>query len=227
MIVRLQTTASTMKDAAELAAQGAPHGTVVVAESQTNGIGRHGHSWHSAPDGGIYMSIILRMPVVGPEITLAMGLAVQAALSEVAATDLRWPNDVMLNGRKVAGILVQSAGQCAIVGIGINVGQESFPVELRQVATSLRIETGLQLSIDLVMERVLAEALQYSQLPKAEILRLFTASSTYAQGKPVEVEGRFTGITDGLDPDGFLLVRTSTVVRTVTAGGVRATSGYC
>src|SRR5438067_186430 len=119
-----------MQDAAALAAQGAPHGTVVVAERQTAGIGRHGHSWHSAASGGLYMSIILRLEAAGPVLTMALGLAVQRAVDDLTqvATDLRWPNDVLLNERKLAGVLVQSAEEGAVIaGIGVNVNQTSFP----------------------------------------------------------------------------------------------------
>src|SRR4051812_33976914 len=100
-----------MKDAAALASRGEQHGTVVVAERQTAGIGRHGHSWHSEADGGLYMSMILRPQAPGPSITMALGLAVQRAVEDMSgvAPDLRWPNDVMLNDRKLAGIMVQAA----------------------------------------------------------------------------------------------------------------------
>src|SRR5580693_602013 len=113
MIVRLHETASTMKDAAALAAKGEPHGTAVIADLQTAGIGRQGHNWQSDP-GGLYISIILRLPIAPasmPILTMALGLAVQRAVNDIAqvSTDLRWPNDVILSDRKLAGILVQSA----------------------------------------------------------------------------------------------------------------------
>ena len=224
MIVRLESTTSTMRDAAELAAKGAPHGTVVAAARQTRGIGRHGHTWHSEPDGGLYMSIILRLPGHGPEVTLALGLAVQVAVSDFASTDLRWPNDVMLNHRKLAGILVQTQSGALIAGIGINVNQIAFPDDLNGVATSLRIETGLEIPMDSVLDRVLAESLRYTGKTKPEILRLFDERSTYARGKAVEVDGRYKGVTAGLDPNGFLTVRTATGIETVLAGGVREIS---
>ena len=210
-----------MKDAAELAARGVPHGTVVVAARQTHGIGRHGHSWHSGPDGGLYMSIVLRLPAHGPEVTLALGLAVQEAVSDFVSADLRWPNDVMLNHRKLAGILVQAQAGALIAGIGVNVNQVSFPDELHGVATSLRMETGREIAMDSVLDRVLAESLRYTGMAKAGILRLFGERSTYATGKAVEVDGRYRGVTAGLDPNGFLTVRTDTGMETVLAGGVR------
>jgi BirA family biotin operon repressor/biotin-[acetyl-CoA-carboxylase] ligase len=223
MIHRLQTTASTMKDAAALAAQGEPHGTVVVAEHQTAGIGRHGHTWHSEPDGGIYMSIILRLPAPGPEVTMALGLAVQSAVEAADfSPDLRWPNDVMLNNRKVAGIMVQATEGALIAGVGVNVNQPSFPDDLEDIATSLRIESGNEQDKEALMHRIIAESLRYVQLPRPEILRRFEARSTYVRGKAVVVDGNTQGITAGLDESGFLLLQTSTGIERIIAGGVRS-----
>jgi BirA family biotin operon repressor/biotin-[acetyl-CoA-carboxylase] ligase len=222
MITRLQTTISTMIDAAGLAAQGAPHGSVVVAEEQTGGIGRHGHSWHS-PGAGLYFSIVLRLPVAAPILTMALGLAVQRAVNDLAsvAADIRWPNDVMLNEKKLCGILVQSADKALIAGIGVNVNQESFPEDLQSLATSLLIETGRTHSKDALLDRILAESLRYAALPKAEILRQFELNSTYVRDKAVEVDGQMRGVTAGLDSNGFLLVATPNGIQTVFAGGVR------
>ena len=155
-----------MKDAAALAAKGEPHGTVVVAERQTAGIGRHGHSWHSAAGGGLYMSIVLRLETAAPALTMALGLAVQRAVDDLTGvvTDLRWPNDVMLNERKLAGVLVQSAeGGALIAGIGINVNHTSFPEDLQTIATSLRIETGRDHDKEALLDRVAAESLRSRQ----------------------------------------------------------------
>lgn len=219
-IHRLQSTASTMKDAGELASKGCPHGTVVVAEEQTAGIGRHGHSWHSEPGAGLYMSMVLRLTGSSPILTMALGLAVQSAIEEV--TDLRWPNDVMLNDRKVAGIIVQAVGDALIAGIGVNVNQTGFPPDLIGIATSLYMETGREHSKDALMQRIAAESLRHVQLRKTDILRHFEARSTWVRGKHVQVEGNIQGITEGLDANGFLRVRTAGALETVYAGGVRA-----
>src|ERR1700694_4008507 len=143
-IVRLETTPSTMREAAILAAQGAEHGTAVVADEQTAGIGRHGHSWHSEPRSGLYVSIILRMPQAPPLLTLALGLATQDAIrnSTGLVADLRWPNDLLIAEKKVAGILVQMSEHAVIAGIGINVNHRTFPQEIASVATSLRQQSG-------------------------------------------------------------------------------------
>jgi BirA family biotin operon repressor/biotin-[acetyl-CoA-carboxylase] ligase len=219
-----------MKDAAELAARGEPHGSAVIADVQTAGIGRQGHEWHSEDTGGLYMSIVLRIPVpitVMPVVTMALGLAVQRAVNDIAqvSTDLRWPNDVLLNERKLAGILVQSAEGALIAGIGLNLNQKVFPADLRDIATSLGIETGREFAKDEMADRVLAESLRYTALlvnaGKREILRRFEECSTWPRGKAVEVDGKIRGVTEGLDANGFLLVRTPTRLETVIAGGVR------
>src|SRR5262245_21322343 len=134
---------STMSIAAEL-----PHGTVVIAEEQTAGIGRHGHEWHSEAGAGLYCSIVLGPAQVSSVITLALGLATVEAIARVTdfRCDLRWPNDVMANDRKVAGILVQMTGNAPVAGIGINVNHLIFPLELAQVATSLRLTIGRKVS---------------------------------------------------------------------------------
>lgn len=230
MIVRLRSTTSTMKDAAALAARGEAHGTAVIADIQTAGIGRQGHTWHSEDLGGLYISIILRSPIAStsmPILTMALGLAVQRAVNDVAqvSTDLRWPNDVMLSERKLAGILVQAAGDALIAGIGINVNQDSFPLDLAEIATSLKRETGKEYSKDDLAGRTIAESLRYAALlaekGKHEILRRFEESSTWPVGKSVEVDGRIRGVTVGLDNNGFLLVQTESKVETIIAGGVR------
>jgi BirA family biotin operon repressor/biotin-[acetyl-CoA-carboxylase] ligase len=226
MIVRLHETTSTMKDAAALAHEGKPHGTAVIADLQTAGIGRQGHHWHSNDPGGLYISIILRLPIAPalmPVLTMALGLAVQRAVNDLAqvSTDLRWPNDVLLNERKLAGILVQAAEGALIAGIGLNVNQSAFPSDLTEIATSLKIETGREHSKDALADRIIAESLRYATLRKQEILHRFEELSTWPRGKAVEVDGRIRGITAGLDENGFLLVQTPEKLETIIAGGVR------
>lgn len=223
MIVRLQSTASTMKDAAALAAKGEPHGTAVIADVQTAGIGRQGHTWHSDDLGGLYISIILRVAGSTPILTMALGLAVQRAVNDLAqvSSDLRWPNDVMLSERKLAGIIVQSAEGALIAGIGLNVNQTEFPPELAEIATSLKRETGREHNKEALAERVIAESLRYVKLDKKDIRKRFEECSTWPKGKAVEVDGRMRGITAGLDENGFLLVQTPEGLETVIAGGVR------
>ena len=230
MIVRLHTTTSTMKDAAALAAKGEPHGTAVISEIQTAGIGRQGHQWHSDDAGGLYISIILRLripPAAMPILTMALGLAVQRAVNDIAqvSTDLRWPNDVMLSERKLAGIIVQAAEGALIAGIGLNVNQSSFPADLTEIATSLKRETGREHHKEALADRIIAESLRYSALlaekGKREILRRFEECSTWPRGKAAAVDDRIRGVTAGLDENGFLLIQTPEKLETIIAGDVR------
>jgi BirA family transcriptional regulator, biotin operon repressor / biotin---[acetyl-CoA-carboxylase] ligase len=238
MKVWLRETGSTMKDAATLAAQGEPHGTVVVAETQTAGIGRHGHTWHSESPGGLYLSIILRLPLAPdalPVLTMALGLAAQRAVDDTAdvACDLRWPNDLLLNEKKLAGVMVQSADTpdtkgVLIAGIGVNVNQTNFPAEIRSIATSLFIETGREHSKEALLDRIVTESLRYASLledrGKSPIFEQFEARSSYVRGKSVEIDAAdriISGFTAGLDDNGFLLVQTVTGIETIIAGGVR------
>lgn len=235
MTIWLRSTESTMKDAANLAARGEAHGTVVVAEEQTAGIGRHGHSWHSEMGAGLYLSIILRLPLPPdaiPVLTMALGLATQRAIEDACGVrcDIRWPNDLILNERKLAGIMVQAVEKGVLIaGIGVNVNQSDFPEELRPIATSLRIETGHEHEKEALLERIVAGSLTWAALlecvGKGDVLKQFEAQSSYARGKAVEVnDGNriFSGLTAGLDENGFLRVETATGIETVMAGGVRA-----
>ena len=139
---------STMIEASRLAAAGCESGTVVGAEEQTAGQGRYGRSWHSEPGSGLYVSIVLRNsfpPGTMQLVTLALGLAATDAILKATAVacDLRWPNDVLLQSKKCAGILAQLEGTAIIAGIGINVNHAAFPEELSAIATSLRRRRSL------------------------------------------------------------------------------------
>jgi BirA family biotin operon repressor/biotin-[acetyl-CoA-carboxylase] ligase len=218
---------STMRVAAAL-----EPGAVVLAEEQRAGLGRHGHTWHSEAGSGIYCSLVL---APAPVLTLALGLAAQDAIAKSTgiACDLRWPNDVMIADRKVAGILVQLSGAKAIAGIGINVNHESFPPELASEATSLSREkcgAGASACQPVPREPIIAALLraadEYLAYDTSAILRLFTQASSYAAGRRVEVHqpgGVIRGVTAGLNPDGFLVVRQDDGTDTlIIAGGVRA-----
>lgn len=228
---------STMTEAARLENRGAPAGAAVVAEEQTAGQGRHGHSWHSEAGSGLYVSVVLRpalSPDALPAMTLALGLAAAEAMARAAdvACDLRWPNDLMLGERKCGGILAQLLdGGAAIAGIGINVNHAAFPVEIAELATSLRVETGRAHSReDLLAELLPAVDRFVAMLTEAgprPVLDLFARRSSYAYGKRVRVDlpaGAVTGTTAGLDPHGFLRVRRDSDGSEILilAGGVRA-----
>ena len=208
-------------DSTMRAAVGLEPGSVVLAGQQTAGQGRHGRRWHSEAGSGIYCSIVLKP---APALTLALGLATVDAIARATGMvcDLRWPNDVMLAGRKVAGILVRNA----IAGIGINVNHISFPAELASEATSLRLHTGAPVSLTAIMLALLPAVDRFVELDKDTILRLFTRASSYAAGRRVTVaqpDGIIEGTTAGLDPAGFLIVRKDDGTDTlIVAGGVRA-----
>lgn len=224
------------------AEQGRESNTVYLADEQTAGRGRGAHNWHSASGSGLYVSILLRPRIAPADIlwlSLAAGLAVQAAVCDVTSLepDIRWPNDLLLSGRKVGGILTELNAEVtrvrhAVIGIGLNVHQPLFPPELAALATSLRIETGKdwsrqELLIALLfrlheeIERLTSPDHQASAA--ATISGRLAATSSWIRGKHVTVAeaDTFSGVTDGLDSRGFLRVRTSQGIRTVLSGGIR------
>jgi BirA family biotin operon repressor/biotin-[acetyl-CoA-carboxylase] ligase len=228
---------STNTLAAEAAAQGAEEGTLFVADAQTAGRGRGGHSWHSEPGSGLYFSFVLR-PWMRTQDVLWISLAAGAAVYEGvrAATglagDIRWPNDLLIGRKKFCGILNEMHGGTAIVGIGINVNHALFPAEIEDIATSLRIESGIEQDRCDVLAAVLrAFDGEYRSLLSdiregragASLLERLPAMSSWIRGKQVQVpeQGGYTGVTAGLDARGFLLVETEQGVRTVMSGGVR------
>lgn len=224
---------STMLQAGNLAASGAAHGSVVLADEQTAGIGRLGRAWHSEADTGVYISILLRLglpPAEVPIATLLLGLATAEAIEQVTmlSCDLRWPNDVLICERKTAGILAQLTGNCVIAGIGINVNQTELPPNLRTPATSLRMASGgKEYSRETLIIRLLQSIDSFCgvlrECGRGAIVRSFMAASSYAMHRRVLIEetGR-RGVTAGLDDSGFLLVRfESGEVERVAAGGVR------
>jgi BirA family transcriptional regulator, biotin operon repressor / biotin---[acetyl-CoA-carboxylase] ligase len=217
-------TESTNDVAMRLGESGEPHGAVIIAESQTAGRGRAGHSWISERSAGIYVTILLRpaiSPMHSPALTLVAGLAARDAVAEETglSPDIRWPNDVMLNGRKVCGILTEMQAEIdrvhfAAVGIGINVNQSKMPAELAGIATSLRIETGRAHSRLELLARLLRHLDRYYNQFVGEgtgpIVRRFIEVSSYGEGKRVRIvngKDSFIGTTAGLEPSGILRVR--------------------
>jgi BirA family biotin operon repressor/biotin-[acetyl-CoA-carboxylase] ligase len=240
VIHRFETIDSTMFEATRLANSGCPSGTVVVAQEQTAGHGRFGRSWHSRNGDGLYMSIVLRLglPAAGlPVTTLALGLAAAEAIRETSGVecDLRWPNDVLIGEKKCAGILTELHGDAVVAGFGVNVNHAAFPEELAGIATSLRLATGREYSLEDVLQALL-DRIHYGTTillveGRAAVLEMFTAASSYVKGKRVVVElpeGEVEGVTDGLDDSGFLMLRRDNGLRTVIlAGGVRPARTPC
>ncbi len=221
---------------------GAPGGLVCFADEQTAGRGRGAHTWQSPPGSGLYVSVLLR-PKIAPAdvlwLSLAAGLAVREAINQVTRfeADLRWPNDLLFGPKKFCGILTELNAEVTrvrhlVVGIGINVHQESFPEELSHQATSLRIETGkhwprqeILVALLKAIHRETPSLEAPGDLAKAttSILSRLEQSSTWIRGKRVYVDeaARYSGVTAGLDARGFLLVQTAEGQRTVLSGGVR------
>lgn len=233
-IHRFDSLPSTMHKAVEFAQAGCPDRTVIVAEEQTAGQGRLGRGWHSGRGDGLYMSQVLRLklcPDSLPIVTLALGLAAAEAITDTAgvATDLRWPNDVMVLNRKCAGILVQLHERVLIAGIGINVNHTSFPEDLAGTAVSLRIATGREQDRNALLTnliRRMSEHLNHLMREGREpVLRAFAQASSFVRGRRVVVDQNgkeLAGVTDGLDPQGFLLLRKDDGRRElILAGGVR------
>ncbi|HSU33727.1 MAG TPA: biotin--[acetyl-CoA-carboxylase] ligase [Bryobacteraceae bacterium] len=231
------TLGSTMTEAARLAALRAPHGTVVLADEQTAGLGRLGRSWYSQAASGIYSTTLLRLPLSpesAPLAALMLGLATADAISRSTnlMCDLRWPNDVLIDERKVAGILAQLVDGYILAGIGINVNQASFPDGLRTPATSVLMKSGGRVhSREDILLHLLPALDAYCSLLIEEgphsILRAFAAASSYALHRRVRVEESGTeGVTAGLDENGFLLLRLDDGrLERITSGGIRPAAG--
>ncbi|HXT73170.1 MAG TPA: biotin--[acetyl-CoA-carboxylase] ligase [Candidatus Angelobacter sp.] len=215
---------STNTVAMHLGEEGEAHGAVVVAEEQTSGRGRAGHSWHSEKAAGIYVSVLLRpqiSPMLAPALTLVAGLAAYDAIAEQSGLppDIRWPNDVLLKGKKICGILTEMQAEpdrmhFAVIGIGINVNQSKMPGELASIATSMRMETGRAHSRLDLLARLLRHLDRYYNQFIAEgaapILRRFAQVSSYCEGKRVRIStstDNFVGTTAGLEPMGILRVK--------------------
>ncbi len=214
---------STNDIAMELGDEGEAHGTVVIAEEQTRGRGRSGRVWTSEKSTGIYCSVLLRPPISPAQtslLTLVAGLAARDAVGEEldATPDIRWPNDVLVGGKKFCGILTEMHAEpdrvnYAVVGIGINVNQSRLPAEIAGIATSLRIESGHIHSRLEILVRLLRHLDRYYNLfvtsGPQPIVRRFAEVSSYFQGKRVRIttaNESFIGTTAGLEPSGILRV---------------------
>ena len=230
----VETLGSTMSEALRLAQAGCAAGTAVVADEQTAGQGRYGRAWHSEKDAGLYVSIVLR-PVLPadalPALTLALGLATARAIARVTGVgcDLRWPNDVMLNNAKAAGILVQLQDAFFVAGIGINVNHSLFPAEIAAEATSLRLATNREQSREQLLIALLPAVDSFVTMlaegGRQVILDAFSRRSSYARDKRVRVDQgarNLLGTTAGLAESGFLRVRGDDGSENVIlSGGVR------
>ena len=237
----LASTGSTNDVAAQLAELGAGEGTTVVAETQTAGRGRHGRTWFSPPGAGLYVSVVLRpageLANENPAalLTLASGVAVAEALRAVTGlpAEIKWPNDVLVGRRKLAGILAEASAlggvlQHVVLGIGVNLQTANGPPELASRMTSLEAETGRPPDAALVLAEILAAvAERYAVLRGGRFVAILTAWRALAPAlpaAPVEWDsprGVVRGRAEGIDERGALLVKVGDRVERVLAGEVR------
>jgi BirA family transcriptional regulator, biotin operon repressor / biotin---[acetyl-CoA-carboxylase] ligase len=231
-------TDSTNRVAMELGYAGEPEGTVVMAEAQTAGRGRSGRTWHSERGTGLYFTVLLRprlSPAQAPLLTMLAGISAHAAVQAMTGLvpELKWPNDLLLNGKKLGGILTEmhaepNAVRFVIVGIGINVNQEKFPAELSAIATSLRKESGkLTYRLELLARLMSQFETDYNRFLREGpgfVVERFQTVSSFAQGRRVRVDTgaeSYAGTTAGLSPEGLLLVsKDDGPLVTVIAGDV-------
>ena len=220
-VLRFDSLPSTNLEAAHRATQGAPEGLCVVAAEQTSGRGRRGRHWLSPKGAGLYFSIVLR-PTLSqsswPLLTLMSAVAVYDALESCdLRADIKWPNDIVAGEKKLCGILAETVettkGSAVVMGIGINLTEQSFPPELETIATSVEGVLGRPIDYELLLQSLIKnlsehyEKLQIS--PARELADLWCARSSYCSGKRIKVadvnEG-FEGTTKGLEIDGGLIV---------------------
>lgn len=217
-LVVLETVPSTNDALHALAQSGAPDALALVAEHQTTGRGRRGSPWFSHPEDSLTFSILVRPPeprALWPRLALAAGLAVAEALESFGpTTTIKWPNDVWMDQRKVAGILVEAGSDFAIVGIGVNVNTSSFPPEIHDIATSLRVATGQNHPRSAVLTAILERFAQR----QSQIDTPFPALLAAVRPRCVLTGHRVslttanrlqTGIVEGISPSGELLLRTT------------------
>lgn len=220
--IELESCGSTNDEASRLARAGAQRGTIVIAERQTAGRGREGRVWASPP-GGLYMSVILRpsLPLVAvPPMTLAIGVGVCAAVRAFGAhASLKWPNDLLVDGRKLAGVLVEAQSQgnrleSVVAGIGINLDGE-LPGELGERGITLAEAAGAPIDRDAFIESLLAHVEKwverYVGVGLAAIVPAWTERMVHgliARATPMHDDAPIVGVVAGLDSDGSLLLRT-------------------
>ena len=203
--VHHRTTDSTNARARELAAAGAPHGTLVTADRQTAGRGRQGRTWVASPGDALLMSIVVRD--VDPTIPLAAAVAVAETCDELAGADARikWPNDVWIERRKVSGILLEGRPQegWAVVGIGVNVRTREFPEELAAVATSLALH-GSSADVGDALPALVRHLDAWLRASAGDVLRAWEERDAL-RGERIRWDGG-EGVAAGVDPTGALKV---------------------
>jgi BirA family transcriptional regulator, biotin operon repressor / biotin---[acetyl-CoA-carboxylase] ligase len=238
----LDTTDSTQSEAQRLAAAGAPEGTVVTARHQEAGRGRRGHEWWDASGQSLLASVLLRPPgpvTTAPQLSLVGGLAVADALAAVAAVParIRWPNDLLVDGRKVCGILAEASSDGTgrlhhvILGIGVNLAQTAFPDALADRATSLRLVTGRVLEADLVLAAVLEQLARHYdawRIGGFAALRAAWLERSTLPGQRVRLPDGSDGVGVDVGDDGILVARAADgrLVHIVSGGTVEEETAH-
>jgi BirA family biotin operon repressor/biotin-[acetyl-CoA-carboxylase] ligase len=232
--IEMESCASTNDEAARLARAGAKHGTVVIAQRQTRGRGRDGRVWESPP-GGLYVSAVLRpsLPVAQvPPMTLAIGVGLCEAVKTTGAVgSLKWPNDLLVDGRKLAGVLVEAQSQgnkleSVVVGIGVNLTGE-LPDSLGERAITLDEAAGTKINRELFIEVLLAQVERWVDRYAAVGLEAIIPAwqQRMAPGLAARAAG-LVGIVEGLDAEGSLLLRDDQgTVHRVRSGDVEVIRG--
>lgn len=209
-------------------AESSPSGAVLVAQRQTAGRGRLGRQWHAEPDASLTFSLLYKLPrgTLPAGLSLAVGVAVAEALRElgVDGVALKWPNDILRHGRKLAGVLIELSGSAAVIGIGVNLRLPvDLPDEVRAnaAALDLAIDCNVLLACLLAsLHRVLAD---FGSGGFAVLRDRWSALNAYA-GAPVRVISEFSvpveGICMGVDVDGALLLETAVCVQRIISGDV-------
>jgi BirA family transcriptional regulator, biotin operon repressor / biotin---[acetyl-CoA-carboxylase] ligase len=222
-IIHYKETDSTNARARELADQGAPEGTLVVAESQTQGRGRQGRAWFSPSGAGIYASLIVRPSMPSNEatrITFLTAVAAAETLLHLTRLDvkIKWPNDILANGKKVAGILTEISTEkgvvdYAVVGLGMNVNTPGFPDDIRMRATSVLIETGERFSRpEILREYLTREEAYFRRLRTSGFGPILERWKELADtiGRQIRVEmmdKTYVGCVENIDPEGILILK--------------------
>ena len=198
-----------------------PEGAVCIADQQTHGRGRQGRSWHSETGTGLYLSILLK-PNLSAEklalITLMAGVATVSAIQKQISSvslKLKWPNDILLNEKKLAGILCEYVpGTAVIVGIGINLNQTCFPEDIKNIATSLKLETGTTVNrtnlVISLLENLDSNYEEFLQEKRPSLIKKWTnRTDMFGKITTVHQKGKsLTGTAMGLDPEGRLILKT-------------------
>lgn len=243
----LEVTGSTNDDCARFMKEGAAHGTIVAAGQQLGGKGRRGRSWSSPAGDSVYMSIGLRPDVLPDRVsmlTLVMALAVVRAVEDVSGirtAQIKWPNDIVIGGRKVCGILTElhmdgTGIESVVIGVGINVGNREFEPALAQTATSLFAECGQTLSRELLIKKV-SEHFEYYYDKFVEKCDMSTIMAEYVEKminrdrevRVLDPQGEYSGVACGINEKGELLVeKEDGTTEAVYAGevSVRGIYGY-